>query len=171
MDYFAHPYSQTPSLFTWPFFVDFESRHAIVLDDGNQPLVLTAAADISNVFALALDDDRRWPVEGGMQGDRTTIIELIALGKRLRGGDWTIEHVKSEDIENWELKTKWVPQMTHPVIPLAEREKFSKEFVCMFFMGVQRGAWDVGGEWNKRFPEYNFTGLEEYMRRAWEGKD
>ena len=170
MDYFAHPSPLSPGLITWPFFVDFEKRRAMVLDDGDQPIVVTAISNISDVLALALEDEKTWPAVGGMRGATTSINELLALGKSIRGGEWSIEHVKWEDIENGILKTSWVPTMSHPVIPDEDREKFSKEFVIMFFQGILNGSWYVSDEWNQRFPEYNFTGLEEYLRKAWEGK-
>lgn len=170
MDYFAHPYPLSPELITWPFFIDFEKRRAMVLDEGDQPLVVTAISQISEVLALALEDEQVWPVVGGMQGCRTSINELLALGKRIRGGEWQVEFVKGEDISEGELKTSWVPQMSHPVIPVDNREAFSKDFVIMFLQGVLNGSWDVSAEWNERFPQFHFVGIEEYLRKAWEGK-
>jgi hypothetical protein len=170
MDYFAHPSPLSPGLITWPFFIDYERRRAMVLDAGTQPLVVTAIADISAMLDLALSDERAWPRIGGMQGARTSINELLALGKRVRGGEWSVEYIKGEDIEKGVLTASWVPIMSHPVIPQDDREAFSKEFVIMFFKGMLRGAWDVSDEWNRRFPEYGFTGLEAYLGRAWEGK-
>jgi nucleoside-diphosphate-sugar epimerase len=170
MDYFAHPNPLSPGLITYPFFIDLEMRRAMVLDDGNQPIVVTAISDVSNMLALALDDDKEWPVVGGMRGARTTINELLALGREIRGGNWTVEYIKGEDIERNVLDTSWVPQMSHPVIPVHEREKFSKEFVIMFFQAIMNGSWDVSDYWNSRFPEYRFMGLEEYLRMAWVGK-
>ncbi|KAJ4400948.1 hypothetical protein N0V91_008327 [Didymella pomorum] len=170
MDYFAHPYPLSPELITWPFFLDFENRRAIVLDDGEQPIVLTAISDDSEVLARALEDERPWPAVGGVQGCKTTINELLALGKKIRGGEWTVEHVKGEDIRKGELKTKWVPQMSHPVIPADDREQWSKDFLIMFLVGILNGAWNVGDEWNQRFPDYKFLSAEEYLTKAWEGK-
>ncbi|PVI07899.1 NAD(P)-binding protein [Periconia macrospinosa] len=170
MDYFAHPSPLSPNLITYPFFIDFDSRHALILDDGDQPIAFTAIHDISNMLALALDDPRSWPKIGGMRGARTTFNEILALGKKLRGGEWTVEKVLSEDIKRDLLKTNWVPQMTHPVVPLETRESYSREFVIMFFRGILSGGLDVGTEWNERFPEYEFMGLEEYLKQAWEGK-
>jgi hypothetical protein len=40
----------------------------------------------------------------------------------------------------------------------------------MFFRGILNGGWNVSGEWNERFPEFKFQGLEEFLRKAWEGK-
>ncbi|KAF2690636.1 NmrA-like family protein-like protein [Lentithecium fluviatile CBS 122367] len=170
MDYFAHPHPLSPALITWPFFIDFENRRAIILDDGHHPIAVTAISDISAMLALALEDARPWPAIGGMRGARTTCAEILTLGERVRGGEWSVEHVRGEDIEKGVLRTSWVPQMSHPVIPTADREQFSKEFVIMFFKGILNGSWDVSEEWNERFPEYGFTGLEEYLEKAWEGR-
>ncbi|KAF2127388.1 NmrA-like family protein-like protein [Dothidotthia symphoricarpi CBS 119687] len=170
MDYFAHPYSLSPELITWPFFVDYENRRAMVLDDGDQPMVLTAIADDSAMLARALEDPEAWPAVGGIRGCRTTINELVALGKKIRGGEWKIEHVRGEDIKKGVFSTSWVPQVSHPVIPDADREQFSKDFVVMFFQGILNGSWDVTDEWNGRCPDYRFTGLEDYLTKAWEGK-
>jgi hypothetical protein len=169
-DYFAHPYPLSPGLQSWPLFVDFENRRAMVLDDGNYPMVVTPVSEASEVLELALSDHRPWPAVGGMQGCKTTNNEIVALGKKIRGGEWTIEYVKSEDIENGELKTSWIPFLTHPAIPVENREAFSKQFAIDFFKAMKIGAWEVGYEWNKRFPEYKPMGLEEYLRKAWEGK-
>ena len=170
MDYFAHPNPLSPNLMTWPFFIDYEKRRAIILDDGNQRIALTAISDISSIVALALEDPNPWPAVGGMCGARTTLNEVLALGKKLRGGEWSIEYVKGEDIQNGVLHASWVPLLTHPTIPLEAREAFSTQFVIMFFQGILNGSWDVSNEWNERFPDYKFSGLEEYLTKAWEGK-
>lgn len=170
IDYLAHPYPLSPGLITWPFFIDFESRRAMVLDDGDIPIVLTACSDVSEVLALALDDPKPWPIVGGMQGVKTNINEILMLGKKIREGDWKVEYVKSEDVEKGDLKTSWVPEFSHPVIPMESREEFSKSFVVDFFIAMKRGSWDVSAEWNERFPDFKFVGLEEYLVKAWEGK-
>ena len=174
MDYFAHPHPLSPTLHTWPFFVDFETRRAIVFEEeelNDRPIVVTAISDISDVLDLALEDEARaWPTEGGMQGARTSINGLLALGREIRGGEWSVTRVKKGDIEKGVLDSEWVPQFSHPAVPEEAWKSFSTQFVVMFLQAVYGGAWDVNDEWNKRFPEYKFTGLEEYLRKAWEGK-
>jgi hypothetical protein len=169
-DYFAHPFTLSPGLITWPMFIDLEKRRAMLLDDGNHKFTVTAASDVSAILLLALSDPTPWPTIGGMRGTTTTANELIALGKKIRGGEWTIEHVSSEDILNGELKTSWVPGMLHPAIPLDQREKHSKGFIVRFFKAMLLGCWEVSGEWNQRFPEHEFLGLEEYLTEVWAGK-
>ncbi|EDU47124.1 NmrA-like family protein [Pyrenophora tritici-repentis] len=171
MDYFAHPYPLEKDLITWPFFLDFQNRKAMILDDGDQPIVLTAIQDDAQILAKALDDtERPWPRIGGIRGCRTSINEMVALGKKIRGGDWHVEYVKSEDLQKGVLTSSWIPQLSHPTIPEEVRESFSKEFLMVFFEAIRRGSWDVSAEWNERFPEYAFLGVEEYLRRAWEGR-
>lgn len=170
LDYFAHPHALSPGLITWPFFVDFAARRAIVLDDGEQPIVLTAVADDSEILARALEDERVWPVVGGVRGCCVTVNELVRLGREIRGGDWEVEYVKGEDIRRGELKTDWVPQVSHPSMQSEDGEQWSKDFLIMFLRGILDGAWYVSDEWNQRFPEYEFVGAEEYLRKAWEGK-
>jgi len=142
----------------------------MLLEDGLQPIALTSIEGTAAVVAEALDYEGEWPAVDGMRGTSTTIRELIKLGEEIRGGPFEIEHVKAADIEAVELKTSWVPLMTHSTIPLEQREAYSKEFVIMFMLGILRGAWDVSGEWNKSLPEHKFTSADEYLWRAWEGK-
>jgi hypothetical protein len=168
-DYFTHPYPLSPSFNTWPFFVDFENRRAMVLDDGDIPMVVTPIATASEFLSRALSSDVPWPVIGGMRGCRTTNNEVLALGKKIRGGEWTVDYVKSEDVEKGELNTSWVPPLSHPVIPVEERGAFSKQFVLDFFRAMKRGCWDVGDEWNKAFPGLEVN-LEGFLKGAWEGK-
>jgi hypothetical protein len=170
LDYLAHPYPLSPDFVSWPLFLDFENRRAMLLDDGTYPIVMTSVADASSLLAAALVDPEPWPVVGGMQGARTNINELIALGKKIRGGEWAVEHVASADVERGELKTSWVPQLAHPVIPVDQRGAFSKQFVLDFFLAMKSGAWDVGREWNERAVGVQVVGLEEYLTKAWEGK-
>jgi hypothetical protein len=106
--YFAHPYPLERELITWPFFLDFANRRAMILDSGDQPIVLTAVLDNSEILRLSIEDERAWPKVGGIRGCRTSINELLAIGKKVRGGDWSIEHVSSSDLAQGELKTTYV---------------------------------------------------------------
>jgi hypothetical protein len=169
MDYFAHPYAPSAQLITWPFFVDPQDRRAMVLDDGDQPFVLTTTADDAAIMTLAIEDPRPWPAIGGICGAVTCINEILALAQKIRGGKWTIERINSEDIKRGELKSSWVPITNHHVIPFEIRERFSRDLVITSFRGILNGTWNVSREWNERFPEYKFESLEIFMRRAWEG--
>jgi hypothetical protein len=171
MDYYAHPHSLATHLITWPFFIDYPNRRAIVLDSGDQPIVLTAIRDVAAVVARALDYPGPWPPVGGIRGCATTINELVRLGESIRGGPFAVERVRGEDVERGVLRTSWVPLFSHPAIAREEQVRFSKSFVEMFLVAIKRGAWDVGGQWNELLPELRFMGVEEYMREAWRGRE
>ena len=68
------------------------------------------------------------------------------------------------------LNSSWVPTMMHPHIPEEQREAFSIELTLVQLKALRRGAWDVSDEWNKRFPEYEFISVEDYLRKVWEGR-
>jgi hypothetical protein len=170
LDYFAHPYPLSPGFISWPLFMDLENRRAMILDDGTYPFVVTAVSDVSEMLAGALDDPNPWPVVGGVQGVRTNINELFAIAQKIRGGEWKVDQVSSEDVEKGELKTSWVPQLEHPAIPVDLREKFSVGFVLEFFRAMKSGSWDVGREWNERLTSFEPMSLETYLTKAWKGR-
>jgi hypothetical protein len=68
-----------------PWFIDFENRRAIVVDDGNQYFTSTTVEDLSSLVAEALDYEGEWPVRGGIAGSRISVTELIGLAEKLRG--------------------------------------------------------------------------------------
>jgi hypothetical protein len=88
--YFAHPFPLEAELITWPFFLDFQNRRAMVLDSGDQPIVLTAVLDDSEILKRAIEDERAWPKIGGIRGCSTTINQLLEIGKKVRGGAWYV---------------------------------------------------------------------------------
>jgi hypothetical protein len=171
LDYFAHPHPLSPNLFTWPFFLDLSTRHAILPRSSNYPLVLTSIADDSAILLRAIEDPKPWPTIGGIRGSRLTLHELFTIAKSIRGGDWTVEYVEEEDVQNGVLKTDWCPRMNHPVIPEEKCDAYAKVFVTNFLTAIVKGSWDVSDEFNQRYPDYQFTTVEEYLRKAWESKD
>lgn len=171
LEYFAHGGRKEEGcgLMTWPFFIDFKARKAILVGDGRQVVGLSSVRDAGEILNLALGDERVWPREGGMCGGEVTCLELLELGKRVRGGEWSVEFVRGEDVERGVLRTEWVPLVDHPAFEGKDVEKVSREFTAMFLEAARRGSWVVGREWNERFPGYRFRGVEEFLREAWEG--
>ena len=33
-----------------------------------------------------------------------------------------------------------------------------------------KGCWDVSDEWNQLMPDYEFTEIEDFLGKVWEGK-
>jgi hypothetical protein len=141
--YFAHPYPLEHELITWPFFLDFANRRAMVLDEGDQHIVLTAVCDDSEILRLAIEDEKVWPKIGGIRGCRTSINELLAIGKKVRGGEWSIEHVSSSDLAKGDLNTSWIPQISHPTISAEVAKSFSKVCFLATPTGIHVGTYGL----------------------------
>lgn len=48
-------------------------------------MTLTTAADLAAIVARAVDYDGKWPVNGGIRGNRVTYSQIIEIGERVRG--------------------------------------------------------------------------------------
>ncbi|OCK75253.1 NAD(P)-binding protein [Lepidopterella palustris CBS 459.81] len=169
LDYLAHPYARTSHLPTMSMSVSYQHRRAIYIGDGCQPVVFTAVRDVAAIVAAALDHPSPWPASGGIQGMRTSFAELVALGEALRG-PFVVESLPEAHVEEGVLKASWIPLIEHPSVPEEQRKAASSAFLGGFLKAIDRGVWDVGDEWNKLLPDFNFTAGEEYLRKTWEKK-
>lgn len=81
----TYPYksSKHVNLFETP--VNFHSRRALLIDDGEAVITLTTAQDAAKVTALAVEYEGEWPVVSGVNGTDITMNELVALGEKIRG--------------------------------------------------------------------------------------
>jgi hypothetical protein len=64
----------------------------------------------------------------------------------------------------------WVPKIDHPSIPPDYVETASKTGVAGILLAVKEKAFESGDEWNRLLPDYEFTGAEAFLRKAWAGK-
>jgi len=168
MDYFCHPHKTTKYVTTTVVNVDFEKRRAIVaegtLDDD---IVYTSVEDIANVVTQAVDYEGEWPEVGGISGEKITIRQLLKLGEDITGKPFTIEWLKMEDLEAGELKTENYPRLELPSIPQEQIEAFSKMATIGVLIAFHRGVWTVTDEWNRLLPGYEFTKVEDLLKKAW----
>ena len=67
------------------YYIDFDKRQAILIDDGQQPVIFTLVQDLAAVVAESLDYPNEWPTVGGVQGWQTTSAALVEIGERIRG--------------------------------------------------------------------------------------
>lgn len=168
-NYFEYPHSSTRHFSISPWFVDFENRRAIVVDEGNQSFTTTTVEDFSSVVAEALDFEGKWPVTGGIVGSRITTKELVELAETLRG-PIEVERLAIEDLEAGQFNTSWVPIIQHPSMPDEHREAISRQVMFSYVLSTAKGAWETTNDWNIRLPDYQFTSAAEYLRRAWADK-
>lgn len=84
-NYFGYPYSTAKHFSMSATYVDFETRRALLVDDGDYKISLTTVQDMAGVVAEALDYSGQWPTVGGFSGSEITLAELIQLGEEIRG--------------------------------------------------------------------------------------
>ncbi|EEU36003.1 uncharacterized protein NECHADRAFT_49787 [Fusarium vanettenii 77-13-4] len=170
MDYLCHPYKASKYITTLPINIDLAKKHAIVVEGSlDDEMTYTSVGDIAHVVARAVDYEGEWPVIGGIQGDKITIGEVLKIGEKIRGEPFTIEWLKMEDLAAGELKTDNYPRIDLPSIPKDQVESFSKMAIAGVLIAMTRGVWTVSDEWNKIFPDYKFTKVEELLKEAWKG--
>ncbi|KAL6354237.1 hypothetical protein LRP88_12571 [Fusarium phalaenopsidis] len=170
MDYLCHPFKASKYITTLPLNIDLEKKRAIVVEGSlDDEMAYTSAGDIAHVVARAVDYQGEWPVIGGIEGDKITIGQLLKIGEKIRGEPFTIEWLKMEDLAAGELKTDNYPRIDLPSTPKDQVEAFSKMAVMGVLIAMTRGVWTVSDEWNKIFPDYKFTGVEELLKEVWKG--
>jgi hypothetical protein len=94
---------------------------------------------------------------------------------------FVVDRLSKADVEAGILKSSWIPSFTRPNQSLDEfanlvgpeenvQESASKMVLMGSLLAAERGSWDVSDEWNKLLPYVKLTGIEEFLRKNWEGK-
>lgn len=192
MNYLAYPQKTAKFVDIWGIHIDIENRRAILLVDGNNPgyLSMTTMADVASIIAKAVEYEGEWPTVGGIRGDTIPQQALVELTEKIRGmftsspnytgevivsdrscssegGPFAIERIKSMQARAGRLTTTWYPTMEHPTIPKELRESSARIFTAKTILSIYQGSWMVSDEWNRIFPDYKFTCIEEFLQRWW----
>ncbi|EKJ79542.1 hypothetical protein FPSE_00227 [Fusarium pseudograminearum CS3096] len=166
-NYMTYPYNSSKHITMFEPIINFNACRALVIDDGDVVFSLTTAQDAAKVTALALEYEGEWPVVSGIKGADITMNGLVALGEKIRGKPFTVEHLKKEDLLAGEVKASWCPVPEHPSIPVAIRKERAPEMLRCLMLGYKDGAFQVSDEWNKLLPDFKFTQPEEFLTEAW----
>lgn len=142
----------------------------MVVDDHEYAAItFTTVSDLAAVVARAIDYDGKWPVTGGIRGNRVTFSQIIDIGRRIRGSlDVTV--LKVEDLEFGDLKSPWNLQAVHHAVPDDQAQALLKQVAIGFLLSSSKGAWDVSDDFNRIFPDFEFTSLKDFLTGTWEDK-
>ncbi|XDG06848.1 hypothetical protein ABKA04_006463 [Annulohypoxylon sp. FPYF3050] len=169
MNYLSHPHKSANHVSTIPFLFDFESQRATAIEGAYEDAISwTTVQDIAGVAARAVEYEGEWPPVGGIVGTRVTIGEMLKLGESI-DRPFTVKWHKLEDLE---AKTKMeAPPIDsnfdlHTAAPEVI-EGFMEYATRSILQGIHRGAYDVSDEWNKLLPDYNFTQVEDFVKKYW----
>ena len=81
-------------------------------------------------------------------------------GKQLQ-----IRTVKKAELAKGEWNAPWIPPFAHPSMPA---DSLTPEMVRMimssFHLAASNGSVDVSGDWNRLLPDYEFTGVEAFLK-------
>lgn len=142
----------------------------MVVDDQEYAAVtFTTVSDLAAVVARAIDYDGKWPVTGGIRGNRLTFSQIIDIGRKIRGFI-DVTTLKVEDLEAGDLNSSWSLQAVHHAVPDDQTQALLKQVAIGFLLSSSKGAWDVSDDFNQIFPDFEFTSLENLLTRTWEGK-
>jgi hypothetical protein len=89
------------------------------------------------------------------------------------GRPFTVDKVKLEDLEAGNLKASWTLGKRHPSFTEEQAEQLAamlKTVLIGTLVSCAKGSWDVSSAFNQLLPEYEFTQIEEFLAKVWEGK-
>jgi hypothetical protein len=86
------------------------------------------------------------------------------------GQPFAIETVQLSDLEAGKLNMTWKLAARHRSISDKEAEEMQKQIMIGMLISACKGAWAVSDELNQLFPDYEFTGMEEFLEGIWAGK-
>jgi hypothetical protein len=165
------------------FFVDHEKGVAHVAGDLTEKYTYTTVADLVNIVVKAVEYEGEWPKIGGINGNTLSFGEEIAIGEKVRG-EWStncrrrdcgcsdsidsgkpfeVEILQRDDLKAGVVKTSWRPVIDHPSLAAFDKEEISKTMLCSLLLNMTSGHGYVSDEWNRIFPDYKFTTVEEFL--------
>lgn len=170
LDYLAYPYKTAKHVDPLQTVFDFQNKRAILVDGHEGAIMtLTTVADLAAIVARAIDYEGTWPRDGGIRGNRVTFSQLLEIGQRVRG-DFSVDKVKVEDLEAGNLKTSWNIEAVHQAVSNDQATALLKAVTIGILLSSSKAAWDVSDEMNRLFPNYEFTRIENFLAKVWEGK-
>jgi hypothetical protein len=153
-----------------PYVIDFEKKRAIIVGEGKAQVTTTLVQDLAKVVAAAVDYQGEWPVVGGIRGSQITLAKLVELGEEVGGQKFAIEVIDPKDLAAGDLKTTWLPTLSHPSIPSDQLDAFARMVWPELIASVERGDWDTSDEWNQLLPDLKLTDCKTFLRKIWAGK-
>ncbi|KAJ9614316.1 hypothetical protein H2200_002452 [Cladophialophora chaetospira] len=171
LDYLAFPYKTTKHIDPLQTVFDLENCRAILVEGHEDAIMtLTAAADVAAIVTHAVECEAEWPEIGGISGNRMTFSQIIALGEKVRGRSFTIDQVKSQDLEAGSLNTSWALEKRHQAVSEEQSSDFAKKVSIGILLSSIKGAWDVSDELNQLFPDHKFEKADHFLESVWKGK-
>ncbi|KAI2615531.1 NAD(P)-binding protein [Hypoxylon sp. NC1633] len=170
MNYLGHPHKTTNHVATIPFGFDFEHQYATVVEGSlDSVFTFTTVQDIAGVVARAVEYEGEWPAIGGIRGSRITVGEMLQLGESI-GKPFTINWLNKSDLEAEKRTTEHMQGFDLHNSSPEQLGAFLQWATRGILLAVTRGVYDVTDEWNKILPDYEFTQVEDFVKKLWGNK-
>lgn len=87
LDYLAYPYKTSKYVDPLQTIFDFQNKRGIVVEGHEDAIInFTSVKDFAAIVARAVDyEGGRWPIIGGIRGNRLTFAQILAIGESVRG--------------------------------------------------------------------------------------
>jgi hypothetical protein len=86
LEYLGHPKKTANYIKPVAGVLSLENAYVIGLDSHlDDPITVTSVEDIAGIVAGAVDYPGKWPVMGGISGQRTSLREIHAIGEKVMG--------------------------------------------------------------------------------------
>lgn len=136
----------------WDFVVNCVAGTADLPGDGSGEVVLTCTRDVARFVEAALGmEDGTWEEEMGMRGEVLTWKGIVEVLERVQGRKFLVRENSVQELEKLARER--------------EETRFYNEVRAM----MAKGGGEVGDELNVLFPDIKPMGVEEFVRRWWEG--
>ncbi|EME84801.1 uncharacterized protein MYCFIDRAFT_41377 [Pseudocercospora fijiensis CIRAD86] len=171
-DYFAYPMQSAKSFRSFPVCISFEHCRAFYAEGSESArITLTTVSDFAKIVAQAVGyEEGPWPEIGGIKGTEMTVKEFLDVGERVRGRKFTIEKLKRSDLENHNVFCSWIPEVEHNK-GIGDCEKnLADKLNASVLLSIADEDLNVGDEWNRILPGYEFVDAENFLNEIWNGK-
>ncbi|KAL4921382.1 pyridoxal phosphate-dependent transferase [Aspergillus aurantiobrunneus] len=164
MDYWGMPHVQS-NLEAMTFGVDMANCEAVIPGDGNDVIGMTYTYDMAEFIAQLLDVEE-WDEYSVIVGDDVTFNQLVKIAEKVRGRKFkvvydSVEKVK-EGIVNVPLQPKGIRYSQEELVAVtAFVDRLIVEKVFEFPPAIRS---------NRRFSDTKPVKIENFVRKAWEGR-
>ncbi|KAI1483049.1 hypothetical protein F4774DRAFT_367977 [Daldinia eschscholtzii] len=70
---------------TFPLLFDFLGARVVIVEDDKAPMSLAVASDAGIVVARAIESNEPWSLQGGIVGEKTTMLNVIETAEKIIG--------------------------------------------------------------------------------------
>ncbi|KAL2192879.1 hypothetical protein P885DRAFT_72624 [Corynascus similis CBS 632.67] len=166
MNYLGGAHQTCKHFRTTTILVNHDKGRTIIVSDPSSLVTYTAIHDVVNIVVKAIDYEGEWPEVGGINGHTLSVADEVAIGERVRGKKYQIEKISIDDAKAGKIDDSWLPVFDSPalaLLPESQRPAFARTVFSGFLLNLAEGGATVSDEWNRIFPDYKFTKVDEFL--------